>query len=162
MKAILCSQFCQPDDLVLADMPDPVAGPGRGRDYDQGGGAELLRHPDDPGQVPDQASVPVLAGAEVSGVIESIGGGVIRSERRATAWSASCGHDGARQKIALPAASIVKIPDNLDFDRAAGLIIIYGTTLHALEDRASSKPARRWRCSAPPVEPALPPVSSAS
>src|ERR1700761_4169541 len=28
MKAILCSQYCQPDDLVLADVPDPVAGPG--------------------------------------------------------------------------------------------------------------------------------------
>src|SRR4029079_2757402 len=32
------------------------------------------------------------------------------------------------------------IPDNLDFDRAAGIIIIYGTALHALEDRASPKP----------------------
>ncbi len=53
---------------------------------------------------------------------------------------ASCGHNGAREKIALPAASIVKIPDNLDFDRAAGIIIIYGTALHALEDRASPKP----------------------
>jgi len=52
---------------------------------------------------------------------------------------ASCGHNGAREKIALPAASIVKIPDNLDFDRAAGIIIIYGTALHALEDRASLK-----------------------
>src|SRR4051794_40515614 len=28
MKAILCSQYCQPEDLVLADVPDPVAGPG--------------------------------------------------------------------------------------------------------------------------------------
>jgi NADPH:quinone reductase len=27
MKAILCSQYCGPDDLVLADVPDPVAGP---------------------------------------------------------------------------------------------------------------------------------------
>ena len=53
---------------------------------------------------------------------------------------ASCGHNGAREKIALPANSIVKIPDNLDFDRAAGIIIIYGTALHALEDRASLKP----------------------
>ena len=25
MKAILCSQYCGPDDLVLADVPDPVA-----------------------------------------------------------------------------------------------------------------------------------------
>ena len=53
---------------------------------------------------------------------------------------ASCGHNGAREKIALPANTIVKIPDNLDFDRAAGIIIIYGTALHALEDRASPKP----------------------
>ena len=28
----------------------------------------------------------------------------------------------------------------MDFDRAAGIIIIYGTALHALEDRASLKP----------------------
>src|SRR5437588_12654582 len=53
---------------------------------------------------------------------------------------ASCGHNGAREKIALPANTIVKIPDNLDFDRAAGLISSYGTALHALEDRASPKP----------------------
>ncbi|MDH8506130.1 hypothetical protein QIG99_27395, partial [Klebsiella pneumoniae] len=48
--------------------------------------------------------------------------------------------NGARQKIALPASSCVKIPDNLDFDRAAGVIVIYGTALHALEDRADPKP----------------------
>ena len=28
MKAILCSQYCGPDDLTLADLPDPVAEPG--------------------------------------------------------------------------------------------------------------------------------------
>ena len=27
MKAILCSQYCGPDDLVLADVPDPVNHP---------------------------------------------------------------------------------------------------------------------------------------
>ena len=34
----------------------------------------------------------------------------------------------------------MKIPDGLDDDRAAGIIIIYGTALHALEDRARPKP----------------------
>src|SRR5207302_1245467 len=28
MKAILCTQYCGPDDLVLTEVPDPVAGPG--------------------------------------------------------------------------------------------------------------------------------------
>jgi NADPH2:quinone reductase len=31
---------------------------------------------------------------------------------------------------------VVRIPDALDFDRAAGVSVIYGTTLHALKDRA--------------------------
>jgi NADPH:quinone reductase len=53
---------------------------------------------------------------------------------------ASIGHNGARQKVAAAAKSVIKIPDNLDFDRAAGVIVIYGTALHALEDRASPKP----------------------
>jgi len=72
-------------------------------------------------------------------VIESVGAGVtdLKVGDRVVA---SCGHNGAREKIALPANTIVKIPDNLDFDRAAGIIIIYGTALHALEDRASPKP----------------------
>jgi NADPH2:quinone reductase len=53
---------------------------------------------------------------------------------------AHCGQNGAREKIALAASTIVKSPDNLDFDRAAGIIITYGTALHALEDRARPKP----------------------
>ena len=28
MKAVLCQRFGTPDDLVLADIPDPVAAPG--------------------------------------------------------------------------------------------------------------------------------------
>src|SRR5207248_5902787 len=82
---------------------------------------------------------PCSPAAEVAGLIESIGTGVseLKPGDRVVA---SCGHNGAREKIALPAGTIVKIPDNLDFDRAAGIIIIYGTALHALEDRASLKP----------------------
>ncbi len=81
---------------------------------------------------------PFSPAAEVAGVIESVGAGVtgLKVGDRVVA---SCGHNGAREKIALPANSIVRIPDNLDFDRAAGIIIIYGTALHALEDRASLK-----------------------
>ena len=35
---------------------------------------------------------------------------------------------------------LIKIPDGLDADRAAGLCVTYGTTLHALKDRANLKP----------------------
>jgi len=49
----------------------------------------------------------VSPAAEVAGVIESVGAGVtdLKVGDRVVA---SCGHNGAREKIALPANSIVK------------------------------------------------------
>ena len=141
MKAILCSQYCQPDDLVLADVPDPVAGPGEAVIAIKSAALNFFDILMIQGKYQIKPPFPFSPAAEVAGVIESVGAGVtdLKVGDRVVA---SCGHNGAREKIALPANSIVKIPDNLDFDRAAGIIIIYGTALHALEDRASLE-ARR-------------------
>ncbi len=49
------------------------------------------------------------------------------------------GYGAAREKIAVPASKLVKNPEGLDSDRAAGLSVTYGTTLHALKDRAKLK-----------------------
>ena len=139
MKAILCSQYCGPDDLVLADVPDPVAGPGEAVIAIKSAALNFFDILMIQGKYQIKPPFPFSPAAEVAGVIESVGAGVtdLKVGDRVVA---SCGHNGAREKIALPANSIVKIPDNLDFDRAAGIIIIYGTALHALEDRASPKP----------------------
>jgi NADPH2:quinone reductase len=82
---------------------------------------------------------PFSPAAEIAGVIESVGAGVT-DLKIGDRVAASIGHNGARQKVAASATSIVKIPDNLDFDRAAGVIVIYGTAYHALADRADPKP----------------------
>ena len=50
------------------------------------------------------------------------------------------GYGCARERIAVKAEKLVKLPDNLDFDRAAGLSVTYGTTIHALKDRGKLKP----------------------
>ena len=139
MKAILCSQYCQPDDLVLADVPDPVAEAGQAVIAIKAAALNFFDILMIQGKYQIKPPFPFSPAAEVAGVIESVGAGVtdLKVGDRVVA---SCGHNGAREKIALPANTIVKIPDNLDFDRAAGIIIIYGTALHALEDRASPKP----------------------
>src|SRR5271169_2760061 len=138
MKAILCSQYCQPDDLVLADVPDPVAEAGQAVIAIKAAALNFFDILMIQGKYQIKPPFPFSPAAEVAGVIESVGAGVTEL-KVGDRVVASCGHNGAREKIALPANSIVKIPDNLDFDRAAGIIIIYGTALHALEDRASPK-----------------------
>src|SRR5262245_7502845 len=44
--------------------------------------------------------------------------------------------NAARERTAVAAQQIVKIPAALDFERAAALTITYGTAFHALEHRA--------------------------
>jgi len=50
------------------------------------------------------------------------------------------GWGAAREAVAVPAQQLVKLPDTLDFERAAGLTVTYGTTLYALRERAQLKP----------------------
>src|SRR6201985_1725448 len=138
MKAILCSQYCGPDDLILTEVPDPVAEAGQAVIAIKAAALNFFDILMIQGKYQIKPPFPFSPAAEVAGVIESVGAGVtdLKVGDRVVA---SCGHNGAREKIALPASAIVKIPDNLDFDRAAGVIIIYGTALHAREDRASPR-----------------------
>jgi NADPH:quinone reductase len=130
MKAVLCSQYCGPDDLVLTEVPDPVAGPGEAVIAIKSAALNFFDLLMIQGRYQVKPPFPFSPAAEVAGVIESLGSGVT-TLRVGDRVMASCGHNGAREKIALPANSIIKIPDNLDFARAAGIIIIYGTALHA-------------------------------
>ena len=162
MKAMLCDRFGTPDDLVLADIPDPVAGAGRGRGQGRGGRPEFLRHADHRRQIPDQAAVPVLAGRRVRRRRRK------RRRRRRRLQARRPRHGlhqfqrrarthGRRGRQARQAAA------GLDFDRAAG-------AHHHLRHRAitrsriarSSAPARRWPCWARPAASGWRQSSSAS
>jgi NADPH2:quinone reductase len=83
--------------------------------------------------------MPFSPAAEFAGTVEAIGSGVrgLKSGDRVLGFA---GHGAARERIALATERLVKIPDGVDFDRAAGLCVTYGTTLHALKDRAHLKP----------------------
>src|ERR1700751_5495011 len=135
MKAVLCSQYCGPDDLVLTEVPDPSAAPGEAVIAIKAAALTFFDALMIQGKYQIKPPFPFSPSAEVAGVVESVGAGVTEL-KPGDRVMASCGHNGAREKIALPASAIVKIPDRLDFDRAAGITIIYGTAMHALEDRA--------------------------
>ena len=52
----------------------------------------------------------------------------------------STGFGAAREQIAIAANRLAHVPAGLPLDKAAGLSIAYGTTLHALKQRAEMKP----------------------
>lgn len=135
MKALLSRTPGGPDTLELAEIADPVAGPG-----------ELLvrvhycaiNYPDvlvieDKYQF--KPPRPFAPGSEVSGIVEAVGEGVTgwAVGDRMLALTASSG--GLAEKVAVPAARAFKVPDGLPLREASALLMTYATTIHGLIDR---------------------------
>lgn len=138
MKAILCTRPGGPDDLALADIPDPKAGPGEAVVKVAAAGLNFFDTLIIAGKYQTKPAFPFSPAAEFAGIVESTGPdvGPLKAGDRVMGYQ---GYGCARERIAVKAERLVKLPDALDFDRAAGLAVTYGTTLHALKDRADLK-----------------------
>jgi NADPH2:quinone reductase len=136
VKALLCQRFGTPDDLVLADAPDPVAGAGEVVASVAAAGLNFFDTLIIAGKYQTKPPFPFSPGGEFAGVIDSVGPGVngFAPGDRVMGYT---NFNAARQRTAVRAEQIVKIPAGLDFDRAAALTIIYGTAYHALVHRAA-------------------------
>jgi NADPH:quinone reductase len=139
VKAILCQRFGSPDDLVLADVPDPVAGPG---EVVAKVAAVALNFFDTliiAGKYQTKPPFPFSPGGEFAGVVESVGPGV-REFAPGDRVMGYTNFNSARECTAVPASQIVKLPAALDFERAAALTITYGTAYYGLKHRAGLRP----------------------
>ena len=135
MKAILCQRYGTPDDLVLADIPDPVAGPGEVVAKVVAVGLNFFDTLIIAGKYQTKPPFPFSPGGEFAGVVESVGPGVtgFKPGDRVMGYT---NYNAARERTAVPTAQIVELDADLDFDRAAALTITYGTAYHALAHRA--------------------------
>jgi NADPH2:quinone reductase len=135
MKAILCTRFGGPDDLELAELPDPEPGPSEVVVAVKAAALNFFDTLIIAGKYQMKPAFPFSPAAEFAGVIDAVGAGVT-GFKPGDRVAASIGYGAARERVVVAADRLARIPDNLDFDRAAGLLITYGTTLHALKDRA--------------------------
>lgn len=139
MKALLCTHYGTPDELELADLPDPVAEAGEAVVRIKAAALNFFDTLIIQGKYQTKPTFPFSPSAEFAGVIESVGPGVkdFKPGDRVLGFT---GYGAARAKIALSTKLLTPIPDDLDFDRAAGLCVTYGTTLYALKNRAKLQP----------------------
>jgi NADPH2:quinone reductase len=139
VKAILCQRYGTPDDLVLADIPDPVAGPGEVVAKVAAAGLNFFDTLIIAGKYQTKPPFPFSPGGEFAGTIESVGAGVtaFKPGDRVMGYT---NFNAARERTAVPADQIVKLAADLDFDRAAALTVTYGTAYYALKHRALMLP----------------------
>ena len=138
MKALISTSPGGPDTLTLADWPEPQPDRGEIRLAVRSCGVNFP----DSLIIADKYQVrpprPFAPGAEIAGVVDAVGEGVDATlvGRRMIGF---IGHGGMAEKVVLPLARAVPMPDAMAFDVAAALILTYATSYHALVDRAALK-----------------------
>lgn len=135
MRAMLSKSVGGPETLVLEQLPDPEPKAGEVRLAIKACGVnypDLLIIQDKYQFKPER---PFAPGGEVAGVVEAVGPGVSRL-KVGDRVIGSCGWGGMADKVVLEADRCIPFPDAMPFDVASALILTYGTTIHALKDRA--------------------------
>jgi len=135
MKALLCRQHGLPDSLVVDEIDDPVADAG---DVVVDVRAAGVNFPDVliiQNKYQAKPALPFAPGAEFSGVVSAVGSGVT-DRRIGDRVIGSVTFGAFAEKVKLPASRTFKMPDSLDFERGAAFLLTYGTSYHALVDRA--------------------------
>jgi NADPH:quinone reductase len=135
MKAVLCTHYCGPDDLEIRDIPDPAPGPGEAVVHVRAAALNFFDTLIIAGKYQTKPAFPFSPAAEFAGEVESVGAGVT-TLRPGDRVAANIGYGAAREKVVVAADRLARVPDGLDLERAAGLIVTYGTTLYALRERA--------------------------
>ena len=135
MKAIVCKKFAPVSDLVWEEVADPVAGPGEIVIDVKAAG---LNYPDNlivQGLYQFRPERPFSPGHEGAGIVSSVGEGV-KTHKVGDNVAFFKGFGAFAEKIVLSEALAFSIPDNFPHPVAAGVFMVYGTSYHALVQRA--------------------------
>jgi NADPH:quinone reductase len=139
MKAMLCKQFGPPESLVLEEVAALKA------DQDKvviDVKACGVNFPDTliiQNKYQFKPELPFSPGGEVAGVVKQIGEGVtnVKVGDRVIAFT---GWGGFAEEVVTDAVRLIPIPDGMDFPTASAFVMTYGTSHHALKDRAQIQP----------------------
>ena len=135
MKAILSRAAGPAATLTLADVGEPAPGPDDVLIRVKACGVNYLDALIIEDKYQTRPPRPFSPGAEISGVIERVGADVktLHMGDHVVAWTL---WGGLAEKVATNAGRCAVVPPTLPFDIAAALVLTYGTSHHALKDRA--------------------------
>ena len=81
---------------------------------------------------------PYSPGGEIAGVVEAVGEGV-DTFKVGDNVMAGIGNGGLAEKVIVPVGRMFPVPDGVPHEKAASLLMTYGTTIHGLKDRGHIK-----------------------
>lgn len=141
MRALVCPRFGDPSVVTLQEWPETAPGRGEVRVLIHAAGVNYPDVLSIAGTYPVKSEPPFVPGIEGAGEVLDCGpevDGVRPGDR--VCWQDNTVKGGFAEQVTLPAIRLSKLPDELDYVRAASVPTVYGTALFALDHRAQLRP----------------------
>ena len=138
MRALVCKDFAPYDQLKVEEVPEPDLGEGMVMIDVKAAGVNFPDILLVEGKYQMKPPTPFVPGMEAAGVVSKLGEkvqGVEEGQRVIVATMLGA----FAEKVPAHFSQIVPMPDSMSYEEGAALTTIYGTSYHALKDRAKLK-----------------------
>jgi NADPH2:quinone reductase len=139
MKALLCRALGPVESLAVGDIAAPTPAKGQVLVDVKAAGVNFPDVLMVQGKYQFKPPLPFAPGCELAGIVKAVGDGVthVKPGDRVLALVM---HGGFAEQAVADAAAVVPLPDAVDFATGAAFMFTYGTSYHALRDRAALQP----------------------
>lgn len=138
MKAIVCEKYGPPSDLVLKELPSLTPGE---KEVVVSVKACSLNFPDTliiQGKYQYKPTLPFTPGSDIAGVVKAVGAGVKHLKVGDEVFG-FVANGGFAEEVLAPAKNVFPKPPKMDNATGASFLMAYGTSYHALKNRAQLK-----------------------
>lgn len=139
MRAVVLSSYGPPPDLSVKEIPVPALKPGHVRIRVHAVGFGFPDALMVAGKYQVKPEAPYTPGNEVAGVVTEVASDVkdVKAGDRVLAMAST---GGLAEECIAPAQALIALPGSMSMAAAAGFLVNYGTTYHALKQRANIQP----------------------
>jgi NADPH2:quinone reductase len=135
MKAMLCEKFGPPEDLVLKEVADLIPLAGQVRIATEACGVNFPDTLIIENKYQFKPDLPFAPGGEVTGIVDAVGDGVSQDLLGQPVMCMTLSGGFAEQTLC-KAEDLIARPSSMPSTVAAGFTMTYGTSMHALKQRA--------------------------
>jgi len=139
MRAVLCKEYGPPEKLVVDDIETRPPEEGEVLVRVEACGVNFPDTLIIEGKYQFKPELPFSPGGEVAGTVKEVGPGVT-GFKAGDPVIGMTGWGGFAEEVIVPAAKLLKRPAEMDVVKAAGFSMTYGTSYHALKQRADIQP----------------------
>ena len=131
MRAVVCRELSGIEGLEVAELPDPTPGPGEVRIAVTTAALNFADSLITRGRYQIKPELPFVPGMECAGRIDALGAGV-EDPAPGTRVLANPDYGAFAERVVVPAAQVVALPETIDDATAAALPVAHGTAYGAL------------------------------